>query len=76
MQYPVIIVKGLKFTSSHFQAKAEVSAVRETEIDVILTPSDGFSWEEKGWSLQHVKDCFDRGGYKVVELNQVNISVF
>lgn len=68
---------GLKFTSAHFSAKAEIVRMSEADntIDVILTPSDGHAWEEKGWNLQHTKWAFESGDYKVLLENQVNISV-
>lgn len=70
------IVKGLKFTSQHFHMTAEISAVRETQVDVILTPSDGNAWEEKGWDKAFMITCFEKGAYKITEPNTVNISVY
>lgn len=68
---------GLKFTSTTFSAEAEVSAIRpgKNELDVILTPSDGHSWEEKNWNLEHAQWGFDRDEYKEIPFNNVNISV-
>lgn len=63
------IRKGLKFTSNTFAMNAEISAIREdqNQVDVILTPSDGFAWEEKNWNLQYVKWAFERGDYMVTD---------
>lgn len=59
------LITGLKFTSIHFRAEAEIMRIRtaENEVDVVLTPSDGHAWEEKSWSLQHMKAGFERGEY-------------
>lgn len=67
---------GLKFTSVHFSASAEVVAVREAEneVDVKLTSSEGFAHVEKGWNLQHTKWGFERGEYMPVDPKEVNIS--
>jgi hypothetical protein len=72
-----VIRPGLKFTSVHFSAIAEVHAVSEqlNTVDVILTPSDGHSWIEKGWNLQHMQWGFERKEYEAIKPNNVNISI-
>lgn len=72
------IYNGLKFTSINFAMTAEVKEVRlkENEVDIILTPSDGHAWVENSWNLQHVKRGFERGEYKPVEANGANYSVY
>lgn len=71
------IYNGLKFTSTNFAMTAEVKEVRlkENEVDVILTPSDGHAWVEKNWNLEHVKWGFERGEYKLAEMGP-NYSVY
>lgn len=68
---------GLKFTSLHFSADAEVAAIREqaNEVDVKLTTSEGHARIEKGWNLQHVKWGFDKGEYIPIDPKEVNISI-
>lgn len=72
-----IITPGLKFTSTHFTATAEIKEVREkdNEVDVILSPSDGHAWVEKGWNLEHLKWGFERKEYNpiVKELNNISV---
>jgi hypothetical protein len=72
------IYVGLKFTSVHFSADAEIKAIREKEnqCDVMLTSSEGQARIEKDWNLQHVKWGFENGEYKPLEPNGVNISVY
>jgi hypothetical protein len=74
-----IIYVGLKFTSVHFSASAEIVAVREADnhVDVMLTSSEGHSRVEKGWNLQHTKWGFERGEYVPVDLekDRVNYSI-
>jgi len=71
---------GLKFTSVHFSADAEVVAIQEevNEVDVKLTSTEGHARVEKGWNLQHTKWGFERGEYKAIdpEKDKVNISIF
>lgn len=76
-QETIRICIGLKFKSVHFSADAEVVDIREAanEIDVRLTSSEGFAHIEKGWNLQHTKWGFERGEYKPVEKDEVNISI-
>lgn len=71
------IYVGLKFTSVHFSADAEVVAVREqaNEVDVKLTTSEGHAHIHKGWNLQHTKWGFERGEYKPIDPKEVNISI-
>jgi hypothetical protein len=73
------IYVGLKFTSVHFSADAEVAAIREqnNEVDVKLTSSEGHARVERGWNLQHTKWGFDRGEYTPIdpEKDKVNISI-
>lgn len=70
---------GLKFTSVHFSASAEIVAIREVanEVDVKLTSSEGHARIEKDWNLQHTKWGFERGEYIPIdpEKEKVNISV-
>lgn len=79
MKQPDKIYVGLKFTSLHFSASAEVVAIREdvNEVDVKLISSEGHARIVKGWNLQHTKLMFDRGEYTPVdpEKEKVNISI-
>lgn len=72
-----IVQVGVKFTSIHFSADAEIVAVREAanEVDVQLTTSEGHARIEKGWNLQHTKWGFERGDYKVVPPSSFNTTV-
>lgn len=72
------VTAGLKFTSVHFRMKAQIKEVREkeNEVDVILTSIEGDSWVEKNWNLQHVKWGFEKGEYKVAEIDKTNYSVW
>lgn len=69
---------GLEFKSTSFSAAAKISGINvaENKVDILLTPSDGNSWEEKGWNLDELKANFRSGKYKEVERNDVNISIF
>lgn len=73
----ILIAVGLKFKSLHFSMDAEVKEVREesNQLDVILTPSDGHAFVDKGWNLQHTKWGFERGDYFVLP-PEPPISVF
>lgn len=74
----VYIRKGLKYKSRHFAATAEIGEIREAknEVDIIYTPTDGFSWVEKNSNLQHVKWAFERGDYLEDVIDKTNISIF
>lgn len=75
---PNIITPGLKFTSTHFAATAEVKEVRDeaNEVDVILISTEGHSHVEKGWNLQHMKWGFERKEYNPIVKDITNISVW
>lgn len=68
---------GLKFTSTSFSAEGEICRISESEgiVDVILKPSDGHAWVEKGWNLNEVTGRFKSGEYKRIEPNNVNICI-
>lgn len=70
------IHKGLKYQSAHFSATAQVYEIREGEVDIMYTSSDGTAWIEKGFSLQQLIDGFKNGSYWVMPLDLVNISIF
>lgn len=78
MSNPVIITPGLKFTSVHFAMTAEVKAVHEKEnqVEVMLTSTEGHSWIEKDWNLQHMKWGFEKKEYNPIVKDTTNISVY
>jgi len=75
MTMPITI--GLEFKSQHFTQTARVSAIRETEVDLILISSEGHGQELKGCSLAHAKNMFAQGVYyipeKVNEISMISI---
>ena len=68
---------GLKFTSVHFSADAEIVAIREdtNQVDVRLTSSEGHASVEKDWNLQHTKWGFERGEYIPVDPEKAKVNI-
>lgn len=51
---------GLKFRSTSFADTVEIVEIRQNEVDIRITTSQGFSRIEKNWNLEYIKACFER----------------
>lgn len=56
---------GLKFTSPNFTMSAEICAIdkENNKTSVLLTATDGHTWVENDWNLQHTIWGFKKGEY-------------
>lgn len=69
----VRIAKGLKFRSTSFADTVEVADIRQSEVDVRITTTQGFSRIEKNWSLEYIKTCFERKEYYIPEEDKYSV---
>ena len=70
----ITITAGLQFYYQHSSSLVTVSKIDGDVVDVMISPSDGHSFMQKGWSLKDMQSKFKSGYFAYHEKkNEVTV---